>query len=99
MPDQPLGRRTPGDFVHVARYRRTAPTMPYKPTPVIAGTLWYSAFDEPVWDDRGWFWMVGRDTGNLGRIRGGHAYCFKPSSVRDLSGWFHFYDQGQEGAC
>lgn len=99
MTDHPLGRITPPDAIHVQRYTLTAATMPDKPTPVIAGTNWYSRFDTPVWDARGRFWIIGRDHRDLGSVRGGHAYCLKPAGVNDTTGWHTYYDQGREGAC
>src|SRR5215216_5658879 len=96
---RPLGRRQPTDDRHLLRYPLTAPLLPDKPTPVIAGVNWYSAFDEPAWDARGRFWIVGNDTANLGYVRGGHAFCFKPHGIEDPVPWWAFYDQGQEGAC
>ena len=66
--------------------------------PVIFGTNWYEAFDRPEYDSSDRRWWVGRNP-NLGRIRGGHAYAGKPEDVRDLYGWWDYYDQGQEGAC
>jgi len=73
--------------------------MPATPTPVVAGTNWYADFDEPVWDERGRFWIVGRDHTSLGRVRGGHAYTFKPQHLTDAAGWWRFHDQGHEGSC
>jgi hypothetical protein len=99
MIERPLGRLEPTDFRHVMKYGLTAETIPDKPTPVIAGTNWHSDFDTPVWDDRGRFWIVGKDPNNLGRIRGGHCYCFKPDALKDNAAWWSYYDQGQEGAC
>lgn len=96
---QELGLRFPTDDKHRRLYTLTDDTIPDKPTPGVAGTYWYSSFDTPTWDERGRFWIVGKDLNNLGRIRGGHAYCFKPDPLRDVMGWYHFYDQGTEGAC
>lgn len=94
---QPLGRRVPSDWRHVDRYRLTAITAPTTPTPVIAGTNWYTGFDTPVWDMRGGFWYL--RGGDIGSVRGGHAFCLKPDHVLDTIPWWHFYDQGSEGAC
>jgi hypothetical protein len=95
----PLGRREPTDWVHVQKYALTTETVPDKPTPVVAGTNWYSSFDRPQWDERGKFWMVGHDHRTLGHVRGGHAYVFKPSGVVDPTAWWTFFNQGREGAC
>lgn len=97
--ERPLGRLEPSDRRHVQKYGLTAETIPDKPTPVIAGTNWHSDFDSPVWDERGRFWIVGKDSANLGRIRGGHCYCFKPDALKDIPTWWSFYNQGGEGAC
>lgn len=93
-----LGRRTPPDFEHIAKYPlRAAPPVP-KPVPVVLGVNWYASFDRPERDARGRYW-IGRDKHNLGPIRGGHAICVKPTSLRDPLSWYRFYDQGSEGAC
>lgn len=89
-----LGRRVPTDWEHVAKYPLTI--VPEKPTPVVLGINWYSAFDNPVLEDDGRYWIP---DGNLGSIRGGHCICVKASAQPDLLGWWAFYDQGSEGAC
>jgi hypothetical protein len=96
MAEFSLGRRPPTDQIHVQRYGLTAETIPDKPTPVIAGTNWYTGFDEPLWDRRG-FWYVPSE--GLGRSRGGHAWCLKPDPIGDPPAWWDYYNQGQEGAC
>ena len=93
----PLGRIEPTDLDHVEKYPLTAAKIPDKPTPVVIGINWYSAFDSPVQDDQGKFW-IGRD-GNLGSVRGGHCVCLKPPALRDYVTWWEFYNQGVEGAC
>lgn len=60
------------------------------------GIGWYADFDTPQWDGRR-FW-IGR-AANWGALLGGHAICAQPGGVRDATGWYEFYDQGQEGAC
>jgi len=70
--------------------------VPTTPVPVVLGVNWYSNFDRPVMGNDGRWW-IGR--GNLGRLRGGHAVCLKPQSLRDSAAWWRFYDQGREGAC
>lgn len=99
MSDRPLGRRPPTDFLHVEKYGLTAATIPDKPTPVIAGANWYSAFDNPIWDERGKFWIVGQNPNEFGLIRGGHCFCFKPDVITDTDAWWAWFDQGQDGAC
>lgn len=98
MTERPLGRLEPTDRIHVERYGLTTATLPDKPTPVVAGTDWWSDFDRPVWDERGRFWRVGTAP-HLGRVRGGHCYCFRPDAIVDPVAWWAYYDQGQEGAC
>jgi len=105
MIERPLGRREPTDDVHVQRYPLTAATVPPTPVPVILGANWYSAFDDPVpetnpqtgrFTGRWWAAWPGRD---LGRVRGGHAVCLKPQSLRDPVAWWQWMNQGREGAC
>ncbi len=95
MIERPLGRRVPTDDLHIRKYGLTAEVMPSKPTPVVFGCSWYEAFDRPEFDGR--LWWVGR--GDLGRVRGGHCVCLKPSSLVDLGSWWEFYDQLSEGKC
>ncbi len=97
MTERPLGRREPTDDRHVRLFRLTTATLPDKPTPVIAGSNWYSSFDEPQWDRRGRFWMIG--AGALGYVRGGHAWTLKPDGITDTVAWWDWFDQGEEGAC
>lgn len=107
----PLGRITPPDFDHVAKYPLAAllsetPTA-IRNVPVIAGVNWYEGFDTPERDFTSGeevYW-VGRGV-PLGRIRGGHCFCLEPTEDAALPGkeqddrrWWEFYDQGQEGAC
>lgn len=91
----PLGRRAPTDFVHVERFPLTAATAPSTPVPVAIGVNWYENFDTPELS-AGHPW-IGR--GMLGKIRGGHCVCLLPAGMTDPSSWWHFYDQGREGAC
>lgn len=69
-----------------------------KPVPVVIGVNWYTAFDRPTRDSDGTWW-IGRETANLGTVRGGHAICVRPDSMGDTLGWWSFYDQGQTGEC
>lgn len=95
-PPAVLDRKTPTDWEHVEKYPLTAlSTEEIKPTPVIFGVNWYSAFDNPDQDEEGRFWIK---DGNLGSIRGGHCLCAKSIQPDRLS-WYRFYDQGNEGAC
>lgn len=94
-----LGRRVPPDFDHVEKYPLSAARDTItKPTPVVIGVNWYSAFDRPVKDKTGTWWIPDASKG-LGALRGGHCVCLKPRGVQDLPVWRAFYDQGQEGAC
>jgi len=96
MIERPLGRREPSNWVHTARYPLTAATVPTTPVPVVLGVNWYSNFDRPVMGNDGRWW-IGR--GDLGHVRGGHAVCLQPQSLRDSKAWWTYYDQGAEGAC
>lgn len=100
--DRRLDRLVPDDWRHVERWPLTAATFPPKPVPVTLGISWYSAFDDPVQDSRGRWW-IGR--GDLGSIRGGHCVCLEPGdpvdghTIQDSTPWWSFYDQGQQGSC
>jgi hypothetical protein len=61
----------------------------------VLGIDWYENFDRP--QKIGGKWWIGK--GPLGRIRGGHCVCLRPPILSDLSVWWEFYDQGNEGAC
>jgi hypothetical protein len=90
-----FGRITPTDWKHVERYPLTASVTPDKPTPVVLGINWYTAFGSPMLVS-GRYWI--RETG-LGFVEGGHAICVKPGVLTDPVAWWQFYDQGNEGAC
>lgn len=96
--ERPLGRREPQDWAHVELFPLTADTAPATPTPVVIGVNWYSAFDRPTRAGLANPYWIGRD-GNLGRVRGGHCVCLRPAGLTDLTDWWRFYDQGEEGAC
>lgn len=98
MPRRPLGRKPATDTRHLARYGMTAQRMPTEPTPLIIGINWYTAFDDPVQDRQGHWWVVTKGV-NWGTIRGGHCLCLKPPAMVDNLAWWHAYNQGQEGAC
>jgi hypothetical protein len=104
MTERPLGMRKPTDNLHVELYpvrRRTLEDL-RKPTPVLFGTNWYSAFDRPLEiknaQGKVTSYWIGKGT-SWGRVRGGHCYCIKPPKLVDLIAWWEFYDQGEEGAC
>lgn len=67
-----------------------------KPTPVVAGSNWFTNFDAPIKGTDGKF-RVG--AGSLGTVRGGHCYCLEPVGEPDKEVAWIFYDQGEEGAC
>jgi hypothetical protein len=91
-----LGRRIPSDFDHVEKYPLKASMLTVMPAvPVCCGVNWYTAFDTPVKDKDGKWWIK---TKNLGRIRGGHCVCMPPE-MREPYTWYSFYNQGAEGAC
>lgn len=93
-----LGRRVPSDWEHVEKYPLSALSAAAAPkqVPVVIGANWYTAFDSPK--KVGGIYIVGGD-GNLGTVRGGHCFCLKPPSITDLTAWWDYYDQGEEGAC
>jgi hypothetical protein len=104
-----LGRRVPETWEHYEKYPLRAELVPNMPVPVVIGVNWYSAFDNPVQDAQGRWW-IGRDTNRLGSIRGGHCVCIEPGDLldetgkvvrrlQDTTGWWDFYNQGNEGAC
>lgn len=84
---------------HVEKYPLTAATLPTVPTPVVLGINWYGGFDRPSLQDDGRYWIAQGAPATWGRQRGGHAICVMPPGVKDLTGWWDFYNQGNEGAC
>lgn len=92
-----LGWTPPADRTHERLYALSTEQLPDKPTPLWLGINWYSAFDDPVRDEQGHYW-VARD-GKLGRLRGGHSIAAKPRGGGDQAAYWDFYDQGAEGAC
>lgn len=95
-----LGRVAAPNDDHVRLYGlRTAEEdfVPTLPTPVVAGTDWWTNFDDPVWDKHHNIWRIG--SGPLGHVRGGHCYCHPTRYANDLVSWWARYDQGREGAC
>lgn len=102
--DPRLDRLPSATTEHLDRFPLTAATIPGKPSPMLAGINWYENFDAPeritVHDDNGRarrFWAIGR--GDLGRIRGGHAFSTKPLDIVDPYSWWDYYNQGVEGRC
>lgn len=97
--DPRLDRLIPANFDHLDNYPLTAATVPVDKTAMVMGVNWYSNFDRPT------ELKIGRKTwkvigqGPLGNVRGGHATCLRPWDVRDLLGWWIYYNQGKEGRC
>jgi hypothetical protein len=92
-----LGRRVPTDFKHVEKYPLRIAAV-RTPAPVTAGINWYADFDHPIKDKDGKYW-IGKDHNKLGSIVAGIALCIPFLTSRDLTSWYKYYDQGEEGAC
>jgi hypothetical protein len=92
----PLGRRPPTDDLHLRKWSLTAETMPTVPTPVVLGVWWDHSYDRPK-RDRDGSWWIGREP--LTGIRGGHSFVLKPPKITDLTSWWAYFDQKDEGAC
>jgi hypothetical protein len=91
-----LGRLIPTTWEHVEKYPlRREMIAAINPAPVTVGVNWYSAFDKPVKQSNGQWWIK---TNNLGSIRGGHCVCM-PHIDSEPYSYYTFYDQGNEGAC
>jgi hypothetical protein len=85
---------------HIQKYPLSAlEALPTK-TAMTMGVNWYANFDRPVVKTiNGLRRYVIGDGGYLGLPRGGHATALRPWGVVDLSGWYHYYNQGVEGRC
>jgi hypothetical protein len=92
-----LGRVPAPNDEHIRKYGLADDFFPDTPTSMVGGSDWYENFDEPVWDTYYNIWRIGR--GDLGAIRGGHAYCLPKKYADDIHSWWKRYDQGSEGAC
>lgn len=96
--DRVLDRLKPPDWEHVRKFpfSEVPLTAAPKGVPVVIGINWYTEFDKPErgHDNR---WWIAKD-GNLTTIRGGHCVCIRASEP-DPQSWWHYYDQGNEGAC
>src|SRR5947209_8233359 len=90
----PLGRKTPPDWVHVEKY----PYSLVRPTfvPVVFGFNWYEGFDNPLKGADGRFRIS-----ISGNVRGEHCIASEPigPGEQDAWPWHVFYNQGFEGAC
>lgn len=106
--DSRLGRYVSDTTEHLEKWPLTAATVPETPVPVCIGVNWYSDFDNPV--KKGRYHYIGLEPRNLGHIRGGHSVVIEAGDqlgaegqvvrkLQDLPQWYHFYDQGREGAC
>lgn len=96
---QPLGAFIPAEKPYAAQYPLLGAHVAAaeaKPVPVTIGIDWYDNFDQPV--KIGARWWIGKDD-DLGSIRGGHCVCLRPPIRSDLTTWWEYYDQGNEGAC
>lgn len=93
-----FGRIPPSDDRHLQRYSLTPATMPTTPTPVVLGINWYEGFDRSHLTSVGTTFSF-PPLANWGGIRGGHAICLKPPSVRDGDRWWAYYDQLNTSAC
>lgn len=102
MTDPRLGRRAIPDDKHLrAGFALSDDTLPAEPTPVVVGTNWFTAFfKDGLVERRGprgekEYWLPEQ---NLGRVEGGHAYCFAPLGVKDSwHDWVRFDQIG--GSC
>jgi len=102
---RPLGRRSPSDYGHVAKYALSELEAPPTHVPVAAGINWYTDFDKPVRHSDGSYW-IGLNPARLGSWRGGHCICLEPESdpsrvgkEEDTLTFHRWYDQDGEGAC
>lgn len=96
--DPRLGRYIPTDWNHVEKYPFKLSAVQPKPVSVCVGINWYTAFDNPVKEKDGKYW-VGKNKNNLGAIRGGHCVCIPDDTTKDTWGWYIFYNQLAEGKC
>lgn len=100
--DSRLGRFLPDDWDHLDSYPLSALSLAEQPTqrPVVIGVNWYSEFYEPELDPgTGEYFVARGGTSSLTQIQGGHCVCLEPGGEPDTEEWWHFYDQGREGAC
>ena len=97
-----LGRLEAPDTRHLELYTLTADILPAEPQALVAGIDWPFSFDAGSITEktgpngRKEYW-VGLSA--IGAIRGGHAICVPPESLKDRRTWRLHYNQGEEGAC
>lgn len=97
---RPLGRHAPKDFAHVAAHPVAELGDPglLLPTPVVAGTDWFTSFDPTaIVQGADGKYRVSITPG--ASVRGGHCYCLEPIGEPDTGLAWIFYNQGAEGAC
>lgn len=97
--DRRLDRLVSETDEHLVKYPLTAATLPEKPASMVMGANWYSNFDRPILrriNGRN-YWVIG--DGDLGSRRGGHSTCLRNYEIKDVRGWWLYYDQGVEGRC
>lgn len=97
--DRRLDRLPSATTEHLDKYPLTMATLPSKHSSMLMGVNWYGNFDTPVQIKvRGRMrWAIG--IGDLGSLRGGHATCLRHYEMRDLLGWWLYYNQLAEGRC
>ncbi len=100
-----LGRIPPPDFEHVSKYPIRALASEQRPirVPVVMGTSWFPAMDNPTAKDGIW-WIS--DTEGWDKSRGGHAYCLEPAPEPTIEGeeidsthFWTFHNQRQFPSC
>lgn len=99
--DARLDRVPSATMEHIDKYPLQVDGYQYSggPSSMVAGINWYGNFDSPVpLRVRGANRMA-IGAGDLGRIRGGHAVCLRHRKLRDLTAWWHYYNQLAEGRC
>jgi hypothetical protein len=96
--DRRLDRLPPPDWEHYEKFPLTAARLAATgPGPGAFSINWYSNYDSPVL--KGSTYWIGLTPNSLGSLRGGHCIAMKQYGIVDTTGWWEFYDQGQEGAC
>jgi hypothetical protein len=99
--DARLDRLPSATDEHIQKYPLRALPAEERPTrqAVAIGINWYANFDRPVLRTINGVKRYVIGDGYLGLPRGGHAVALRPWGVKDLSGWYEYYDQGVEGRC
>lgn len=97
--DRRLDRVPSTTTKHLEKYPLTAETVTTALSSMLVAINWYQNFDIPVQKTIRNVSRYVIGIGDLGRVRGGHAVCGRNWKLKDLSGWWKFYDQGREGRC